>query len=47
VPGRLFEMPQHFRIGIGGETASAEEGLRRLGLALDELQNTKMRTDNL
>ncbi|HEV7857474.1 MAG TPA: aminotransferase class I/II-fold pyridoxal phosphate-dependent enzyme [Pyrinomonadaceae bacterium] len=39
VPGRFFEMPQHFRIGIGGETASVEEGLHRLGLALDELRN--------
>jgi aspartate/methionine/tyrosine aminotransferase len=39
VPGRLFEMPQHFRIGIGGERASLEEGLRRLSLALDELRN--------
>jgi aspartate/methionine/tyrosine aminotransferase len=39
VPGRFFEMPQHFRVGIGGETASVEEGLRRLGLALDELRN--------
>jgi aspartate/methionine/tyrosine aminotransferase len=38
VPGRFFEMPQHFRIGIGGETGSVAEGLRRLGLALDELR---------
>lgn len=36
VPGRFFEMPQHFRIGIGGETAALRDGLERLGAALDE-----------
>lgn len=36
VPGRFFEMPQHFRIGIGCETATLREGLERLGAALDE-----------
>ena len=36
VPGRFFEMPQHFRIGIGGDTATLTEGLRRVGAALDE-----------
>jgi aspartate/methionine/tyrosine aminotransferase len=36
VPGRFFEMPQHFRIGIGGETDSLRAGLDRLGVALDE-----------
>jgi hypothetical protein len=35
VPGDFFEMPDRFRIGIGGGTADLEEGLRRLGLALD------------
>lgn len=35
VPGRFFEMPAHFRIGIAGETATLEEGLDRLGKALD------------
>ncbi len=38
VPGGFFEMPQHFRIGIGGESEMVAEGLRRLGLALDELR---------
>jgi len=38
VPGRFFEMPQHFRIGIGGETENLREGLERLGHALDEEQ---------
>lgn len=37
VPGRFFEMPAHFRIGIAGDTATLEEGLDRLGEALDEL----------
>ncbi len=37
VPGRFFEMPEHFRIGIGGETAELQAGLERLGKALDEL----------
>jgi aspartate/methionine/tyrosine aminotransferase len=35
-PGRFFEMPQHFRIGIGCETAMLKEGLERLNSALDE-----------
>lgn len=37
VPGRFFEMPDHFRIGIGGRTDLLEEGLKRLGKALDEI----------
>ncbi len=37
VPGRFFDMPDHFRIGIGGDLEPLEEGLRRLSLALDEL----------
>ena len=37
VPGRFFEMPEHFRIGIGGETAELQAGLERLGKALDEV----------
>jgi aspartate/methionine/tyrosine aminotransferase len=36
VPGRFFEMPRHFRIGLGGETAEVEQGLRRIAGALDE-----------
>jgi hypothetical protein len=36
VPGTFFEMPQHFRIGIGGETADLRAGLERLSAALDE-----------
>lgn len=36
VPGAFFEMPRHFRIGIGGETAALLPSLERLGAALDE-----------
>ncbi len=36
VPGRFFEMAQHFRLGIGGETAALRAGLERLSDALDE-----------
>jgi len=34
VPGRFFEMPEHFRIGMGVDAAMFREGLRRVGLAL-------------
>ncbi|HEV7587721.1 MAG TPA: pyridoxal phosphate-dependent aminotransferase [Longimicrobium sp.] len=37
VDGAFFEMPEHFRIALGTEPATFAEGLRRLGLALDEL----------
>jgi aspartate/methionine/tyrosine aminotransferase len=36
VPGRFFDMPEHFRIGMGGDAAMFREGLRRIGLALTE-----------
>jgi aspartate/methionine/tyrosine aminotransferase len=36
VPGNYFGMPQHFRIGIGGEPEMTRVGLERLGLALNE-----------
>ena len=36
VPGTFFEMPQHFRIGIGGDTAGLRAGLERLSAALDD-----------
>jgi aspartate/methionine/tyrosine aminotransferase len=35
VPGSFFEMPHHFRLGIGGETENLRAGLERLGAALD------------
>ncbi|HEY7914338.1 MAG TPA: pyridoxal phosphate-dependent aminotransferase [Blastocatellia bacterium] len=37
VPGHFFEMPDHFRIGIGCASDVLEGGLERLGAALDEL----------
>ena len=37
VPGRFFEMPEHFRIGIGIPGDILREGLARLGAALDEM----------
>lgn len=39
VPGRFFEQPAHFRIGMGGDTESFKEGLDRLGQALDDLKS--------
>jgi aspartate/methionine/tyrosine aminotransferase len=36
VPGRFFEMPDHFRVGIGGETEMTRQGLERISAALDE-----------
>ena len=38
VPGSFFEMPAHFRIGMGGDSESFREGLDRLGRSLDELK---------
>ena len=34
VPGRFFEMPDHFRIGMGMNTEMFAEGLKRIGRAL-------------
>jgi aspartate/methionine/tyrosine aminotransferase len=34
VPGRFFEMPNHFRIGMGVNTEMFGEGLNRIGRAL-------------
>ncbi|MGI8820527.1 MAG: pyridoxal phosphate-dependent aminotransferase [Chthoniobacterales bacterium] len=36
VPGRFFELPQHFRIGVGGAAAELRAGLDRVSGALDE-----------
>lgn len=38
VPGRFFELPDHFRIGMGGDTKTFVAGLERLGSALDDLR---------
>jgi hypothetical protein len=34
VPGRFFEMPDHFRVGMGVNTEMFAEGLNRIGRAL-------------
>jgi aspartate/methionine/tyrosine aminotransferase len=36
VPGRFFEMPEHFRIGYGMDSATLDEGLQRVSAALHE-----------
>jgi len=41
VPGRFFEAPEHFRIGVGGETEMVREGLSRVAAALDELASKR------
>ncbi len=38
VPGRWFEMPEHFRIGFGLAADDFAEALKRLAAALDDLQ---------
>jgi aspartate/methionine/tyrosine aminotransferase len=38
VPGAFFEMPEHFRIGAGVETAAFAEGLKRIRQALASLR---------
>jgi aspartate/methionine/tyrosine aminotransferase len=35
VPGTFFESPQHFRIGIGSETADVRAALQQLGRGMD------------
>jgi aspartate/methionine/tyrosine aminotransferase len=38
VPGHFFQMPEHFRIGIGGSSDSLQTGLGRVCSALDDFQ---------
>ena len=40
VLGSFFEMPQHFRIGVGGRTDELRAGLEKLGAALDEFSRS-------
>jgi aspartate/methionine/tyrosine aminotransferase len=37
VPGRWFEMPGHFRVGLGCDSEIFKAGLAQIGSALDEL----------
>ena len=41
VPGRFFESPQHFRIGMCAEPEFFKGGIERLDAALDELDSGK------
>jgi aspartate/methionine/tyrosine aminotransferase len=41
VPGHFFEMPEHFRIGIGIPQEMLREGLQRLSAALDEMKTNQ------
>jgi aspartate/methionine/tyrosine aminotransferase len=38
VPGRFFEMPDHFRIGLGGDPVMTRTALERLGEALEKFR---------
>ncbi len=38
VPGKFFEMADHFRIGLGGDSGLLATGLERLASALDDLR---------
>ncbi|WP_321478075.1 pyridoxal phosphate-dependent aminotransferase [uncultured Paludibaculum sp.] len=38
VPGRFFDTPDHFRVGMGVNTAMFSEGLRRMGELLREFR---------
>ena len=37
VPGRFFDLPTHFRLGIAGSSEDLQGGLDRLGTALDQV----------
>jgi aspartate/methionine/tyrosine aminotransferase len=39
VPGRFFESPQHFRVGMCAQPAAFAGGIKRLGQALDQLSS--------
>jgi aspartate/methionine/tyrosine aminotransferase len=38
VPGSYFDMPQHFRLGIGGDPEMTQLALERLAAGLDEMR---------
>jgi aspartate/methionine/tyrosine aminotransferase len=40
VPGKFFEIPDHFRVGFGGEATVVSEGLRRMAAALDDFSGS-------
>ena len=40
VPGHFFAMPEHFRVGIGGDSELLRTGLERISAALDEFSRS-------
>ncbi len=42
VPGRFFDCPNHFRVGVGGPTEMIRESLDRLGKGLDEFADVSV-----
>jgi aspartate/methionine/tyrosine aminotransferase len=38
VPGRFFDLPAHFRVGMAVDTDILEQGLARVAEALDEIR---------
>jgi len=43
VPGKFFECPEHFRIGVGGEVEAMRASLEQLGRGLDAYSATEGR----
>ncbi|MFN2542587.1 MAG: pyridoxal phosphate-dependent aminotransferase [Chthoniobacterales bacterium] len=44
VPGRFFDAPEHFRVGVGGSTESVQAALKQLGKGLDYFATHKPTT---
>ena len=44
VPGSYFDMPQHFRVGIGGDPEMTRIAFERLGAGLDEIRRDDVRS---
>jgi aspartate/methionine/tyrosine aminotransferase len=42
VPGRFFGRPDHFRVGIGGETEMVSAGLSRLSSAIQDMKQAPL-----
>ena len=42
VPGRFFDCPDHFRMGVGGPTETVREALHQLGNGLDEFADVNI-----
>jgi aspartate/methionine/tyrosine aminotransferase len=46
VPGRFFQIPDRFRIGVGVSTASVRDALQQLGLGLDKYRSNQSALGN-